>query len=238
MKTIEAIKNVYLRIKAYEDWSKFYLSDYSYTVSPRKFNSKLRVRNPSDRFVVDEVFAHSQFDKIPLAEIDTVLDIGAYSGYSALYFACNDCDVAAFEPGPAFSNLKYNIENNDYNITIFEKAVSSSDGKIGLEGGSESTLAVSEEEGDIECISLEKAIEVSGFDEVDLLKLDCEGEEVPIILESPKKVLREFSWMFIEYHSVEGKADIIETLKDAEFSVDEFDSVADNDDGFILAERI
>jgi len=49
--------------------------------------------------------------------------------------------------------------------------------------------------------SFAKLVAHSGWDTIDLVKLDCEGAEFPILLETPAEVLQKVKKRVIEYHA-------------------------------------
>jgi len=48
--------------------------------------------------------------------------------------------------------------------------------------------------------SLEQLLAYSGWNDIDLVKLDCEGAEYPILLKSPTHILQKVRRWVIEYH--------------------------------------
>ena len=50
-----------------------------------------------------------------------------------------------------------------------------------------------------------EALQEQGLDTVDLLKLDCEGSEYPIIYESPRELWRGVRAIFLEVHDLPGE---------------------------------
>ncbi len=52
----------------------------------------------------------------------------------------------------------------------------------------------------VEVWSFQQLVEHSGWPEIDLVKLDCEGAEYPILLNTPPEVLKRVRRWAIEYH--------------------------------------
>lgn len=176
---------------------------------------------------VDEVYAvDSSFLS---ANIQYILDIGAFIGESALWFAYRfpQAVIHAYEPSPQnFVQLKRNIEANRLTdrIHVFEEALSDQEGSITLEDSPlpdcglrvqalscppESTVRVP-------AITLARALERLGGT-AHLAKLDCEGAEFAIIGASPPQLLRKVTCWLIEYHR--DPAPLINKLQEASFTV-------------------
>ena len=143
-----------------------------------------------------------------------VLDVGGHIGA----FACAisemnpTCRVWSYEPSPAsFSWLQRNIESN--NVAERLHGVNAAVGKeegtrilYEIEGTSceNSFFArVGATERTVSQVSLASAIQQAGG-RVDLLKLDCEGAEYEIILESSSDIWSKVRSVVLEYHPVAG----------------------------------
>ena len=55
----------------------------------------------------------------------------------------------------------------------------------------------------IERISIDRIIEMYGMEKIDSLKIDIEGAEYPVILDSPLEVLNKFRILVIEFHDLD-----------------------------------
>jgi FkbM family methyltransferase len=142
-----------------------------------------------------------------------IVDIGAHIGISILYFKSiyPKSRILAFEPNPVtFEILKQNIFNNGLeDITVVNKAVWIQNGK------KEFYIDSSEDQWHSNSSFLEKSwsgkeetkkitVETTRLDEyidgdIDLLKMDTEGMEYPI-LNAHKKVLSKVKNIVLEYH--------------------------------------
>jgi len=142
------------------------------------------------------VYAHPQV----LAEKgDVVIDGGAASGDTVLYFAkqgCFDCTIYSFEPTPksfedmigylATLNLK-NVHpvnkalwNKNETVTFFEAYETSLANKISDKGGIS-----------VQAVTLDSFVKENDLGKVDLIKLDIEGAELAA-LEGARETLRRF----------------------------------------------
>lgn len=76
---------------------------------------------------------------------------------------------------------------------------------------------------------------IARFEEVDLVKMDCEGAEHEIFEKNPElKTIKNF---YIEYHPGGNKDALVGKLKAAGFKVESKPSSYDSRFGFILASR-
>ena len=114
----------------------------------------------------------------------TIVDLGAQVGLSPLFFAIAfpDAKIVAVEADPALiDRLQRNVAGCD--VTVIHAAVASQPGKIaffhGEESWANSTVRTreSQEEIEVDAITIDGVRERSGIDRIDLLKVDVEGAE-------------------------------------------------------------
>lgn len=145
-------------------------------------------------------------------DANVVLDIGANTGlYSLVTKALNPtAKVFAFEPLPkVLEYLNYNVEINNYDITVVPKAASNFNGsaKVFLMEGhdfdnsvtvNKSLLAETtpQKELEIECITLVDFINTNNIKRIDLIKIDVETHE-PEVLEGMGEYLDKFKPDFL-----------------------------------------
>lgn len=122
-----------------------------------------------------------------------VLDIGGYIGDLSLYCASTfNSKVHCYEPTPQnFKMLEKNLSlNPTLNITAFNKGISGSSEsiKLNVQDISGEIHASSHKRYDndataieIPCVSLSDAIDALEEPRIDLLKIDCEGQEFEIL---------------------------------------------------------
>nr|WKN35259.1 FkbM family methyltransferase [Tunicatimonas sp. TK19036] len=182
-------------------------------------------------------FKESFFDEIYLKHIpdehlpDTkenllVVDIGANVGYFSLFmfYYFPNAKVLAFEPMPFnYSKLqKYQNQYPAFDFTIYPKAVSHQEGELSLNASTldEYTTMASIFEHDsrnqqitVETITLQDQLEAAGYQQVDFLKLDCEGSEYAILYNLPQSLLQQIKIMSIETHQGTQPDENLESLE-------------------------
>ena len=164
------------------------------------------------------------FDEV-YAELDVqdkiVVDIGANIGDTAIYFAIKGAKkVIALEPfSQNYELAKKNIELNNLTdkIELIQAGCSGISGTIKISSESDGPCSILSEvsEGlEIPLLSLDDIVKKYNIDS-GILKIDCEGCEQDVILNSSEKTLQKFSQIFIEYHY--GYKDLKEKLTKLNF---------------------
>jgi FkbM family methyltransferase len=148
-----------------------------------------------------------------------VIDVGGYIGETALFFAQRGARrVFCVEPAPDnFRLLEQNISQSSFKdkIVIIRAAILDKDGSVGFYMNRQEPLGnhvadhhyfmKSHTRGDLKCevqaMSFQSLLEYTGLEEVDVVKLDCEGSEYDILLGTPDSVLKRVRKYIIEYHN-------------------------------------
>ncbi|MDE1823212.1 MAG: FkbM family methyltransferase, partial [Candidatus Micrarchaeota archaeon] len=199
--------------------------------------------------IADETFGQKQYRYLMdnRKGMSVVLDIGAYIGDSALWFATFSGirKVYAYEAHPyAYGMAKTNIELNGVNgkIELHNMAVGN-EGLIRLNDGKSSPsdrLQASADGKLVRIVTLDSILAGISSNRI-ILKLDCEGSEFEILrkgMDLSKVYLAQ-----LEFHNaVPGKhAEIVGALENSGFNVDvehRTDTVTGyRDFGFIYAKR-
>ena len=132
-----------------------------------------------------------------------VIDIGANIGDTAIYFALNGAKrVYAFEPYPATYETAQKNTMPYKNIILYNMAVGEKTKLLNLGNtNSEAAGADLSHKGNekIAQTTLEKFCNINNFKHA-ILKIDCEGAEYEIILNSSSSTLLRFDQIMIEYH--------------------------------------
>ena len=147
-----------------------------------------------------------------------IIDVGAYIGETALFFCSQGAEkVIAVEPAPDNVELATkNIAESPYadRIILLPVAVAASEGEMPfyldegnpqmhalLPTGDDQAYSRAKKMVTVPVWSFEQLMAHAGWETVDLVKLDCEGAEFPILLETPDSVLKKVQRWVIEYHA-------------------------------------
>jgi len=169
------------------------------------------------------IFHENIYSELPVKN-KIVIDIGGYVGDSALLFASLGAKkIIMIEPQPKFFKFaqeNINLNNEFSNIELINSGISSSNGKFYTNyenSGTSFELKEDQQNGiEISKITLEEL--TSNYNTSDLvLKLDCEGCEYDILLNSSDEILKKFNAILLEFHS--GFKNISQRLKNLGFSI-------------------
>jgi FkbM family methyltransferase len=161
--------------------------------------------------IANGIFAGVTYPIIPLvSDVRTVVDIGANVGAASVYFAMAypNAQVYSLEPASSpFSLLGQNVAALP-NVQVFPFGLHFSERKLTLFHGKndsvESSLSSSprttSESEPIRLLGAAQFLSDHRIDKVDVLKIDTEGCEVPI-LRSLEDYLPEVKVLYVEYHS-------------------------------------
>jgi len=178
-----------------------------------------------------------------------VIDIGAYTGDTAIYFASKGARVYAYEPVPeAFSMMRRNISLNGlkttvliYNSALNEDSTSTMLVDTDTYEGSTSLVEMQDSlpkgtEIHVDSITLKNALARCDPASRKLLKLNCEGCEFGVISSPNGELLRKFDEILCFYHSLLAgipKAQLITVLEENGFEV-----VANDKRSLIIAHKL
>lgn len=184
----------------------------------------------------EEVYFKNLPSKILKTKNPKIIDIGANVGFFSL--ACihkfQNPKVVAFEPVKRnFTELQKNITGVEISKLIaVNKAVSDLEGELVLKFDTNQSITTSasifdnvsgNDEELVTSTTLESVINEYGFDEIDILKLDCEGSEYGIFYKTQPELFDRVKCVAMETH--QGKADnenhyaLAEYIKSLGFSV-------------------
>lgn len=219
---IKYLENVYL----FYYFPKAKISNDTITINYKNIDLTFKC-GPYGWGTVLEIFAgnpYREFFDITDLKGKTVLDVGAALGDTALLFLLAGAErVYAVEAFPSFYQLaNENIASNGFSshCEILLSAVGGSAGILRIDENLEEMFGVGIQEKEIgtevPIVTLEQLVLEKGLSDV-ILKLDVEGYEYDILLNTPKKTLRVFSDMVIEYHY--GYEKLTTYLKEAGYHV-------------------
>lgn len=203
-----------------------------YKIDGRKISLR---ENTIDAFILWETFITGIYkgEKFKIKPNDIIADIGGHIGIFAVYAASQAFSgrVFTYEPVPEnFRLLKKNKEINRLtNLKIFNKAVTSDGRSIKLyispsnSGGHSIHPVDSRNNITVPSVTLEEIFIQNKLRRINYLKIDTEGSEFDIILNTPKKVFRKVDKIVMEYHdfAVSGQShiDLVKYLEDCGFIV-------------------
>mgnify|MGYP000852555253 CR=1 FL=1 len=214
--------------------------------------ASFKLRNKFDLWVVKETYLDEDYriDDDLIAENPTIIDIGAYIGDYAIWAAKKylNSKVYAIEPVKENYDLVLeNIENSSLsNIKPYRLALHSSETEQYLKTKnislSQSFIAQNEESMDEKSpsMSLKNFMKVENIKKCHILKMDCEGSEYDILLNSEITFLKEkFDNIILEYHTHPEYSykDLVKHLESADFEVEIIAPKFENGTGFMKAKK-
>ena len=186
------------------------------TLKLRKPRLLINVRSKMDVWSVKEALLDRFYTRCgtEIGEDWTVMDIGAAIGEFTLLAALQASEgrVIAYEPFPgSFDLLRDNlVQNSIKNVITHKMAVWSKNDDLELDFSLAEPLQMRSEIPSLEnahshtrtqSISLFQALAENSIDHLDLLKLDCEGAEFPILLDAEPDLLPKIDRVIMEYHN-------------------------------------
>jgi FkbM family methyltransferase len=163
---------------------------------------------PTDIATVFIVFIRRCYGDI--AKGSVVVDIGANIGTFAIYAARSGAAlVYAYEPSrESFELLCKNIDANRLRdrVNVFRTAVTDKEGDtvaFPIESSPENSIGADQDSGNCDIVpttTLSAILAAHQLDAVDCAKIDCEGAEYAIVLESPVQVWDGIREIKMEYH--------------------------------------
>lgn len=166
----------------------------------------LRPPPTGDLSVAYEVFVNELYRPLrPIDEVRRIVDVGANVGFAVAYFArrFSEARLLAFEPHPAhLIQLQRNIIANDLTsrTTVVPAAAGVRDGRGFLsDAGEASRLFLAPADGRIE-VAVTDFFDAVGDEPVDLLKMDCEGGELALIMDDRFGTL-DLDTFVLEWHA-------------------------------------
>ena len=128
-------------------------------------------------------------------QLRTAIDIGAWKGPWTTWWSSKVKTIEAFEPNPdIFPNLKQNT-NKLKNCTIHNTALGDTTGKVSMQYETHTgTCHGKDYNGSINLRTLDSY----NFQDVDIIKIDVEGFEVPVLNGAKQTILSQHPWIQIE----------------------------------------
>ena len=170
-------------------------------------------------FLTDFYSIQTWVDQLPTDPV--IIDVGANAGYFNMLLLSKRTDAKVYAYEAIESNVQLFGRNIELNPTIagkvqlFHRAVTgkpvdtitlykeadannSVTASIFQDFESHNLSSVT-----VKAIALAQILEENKIDQVDFLKLDCEGSEYPILYESPKDIWQKVKSIFLEVHNLD-----------------------------------
>jgi FkbM family methyltransferase len=192
-------------------------------------------KDAGDLTTLFEIFVNDDYNFKGDPDADfNILDIGANIGYFSLFISGKfpKARVFSFEPFPdTFRRLSENINNNNISsIKAFKYAVSDFNGKSDFYSfdwaGCNTLIERNFDEGHfdkttVECVSFDDIFEITGVKGFTFGKIDCEGSEYRIFLNSKDDSICRVKNYIIEVHDDKDhtKTDLIRKFQSLNYKV-------------------
>ncbi|MBN2087524.1 FkbM family methyltransferase [Candidatus Peregrinibacteria bacterium] len=214
----------------------------------------LNMRNDGDFAIANELFLDRQYkfcDEVIKKAKDCIIDIGGHLGFFSLYASVINSEVPIYSFEPHIGNyeiLKQNIKDNRIkNVHPKQLAVSDKIGEAELQISKEdlnhALSGAIEPTGDtqkVQTTTLERIFSKNDIGHCDLIKIDCEGAEFPLIYATPDNVLDKVSNIFLEYHdwiNGESSSELVQFLKGKKFHVEKYPNNKMKELGFLWCRK-
>ena len=214
-------------------------------------------------FIIKEIWENRCYEQdLMLAPGDSVIDLGANQGFFSLFAASRGCRVYAVEPDARnFDVLQKNIALNNFEdlISVFNFAVAEEDGeidlfipssdKLGTSGLITTNLEVSKTFDRLN-LNLGKTQKVTGKSfhslmglipdtDIKLLKVDCEGAELSILLGGVNEDFRKIENVVMETHAGYEEHDLCRVIQSAGFTIRAYEKLNGKfSTGYLFATRV
>jgi len=174
---------------------------------------RFRVRSLMDVWIIKETCLDRQYEAYgaPIQDGWTVIDVGAGLGDFSILVAREHphARVYAYEPFPeSYHLLQENISINQVNnVLAFKMAVGDKKEKVRLflkgEAVQHTTTVMGPSKNpytEVQSLRLEDILVDNKIEYCDFLKMDCEGCEFSVLLNTPHYILERISRICLEYH--------------------------------------
>lgn len=196
--------------------------------------------NKDSLSILEDIFLQREYaDYFPFYESATIVDIGAHYGYFSIFAAHNTAAssrIYAFEPSEKnFEKLRHNVSTCQIsNVASFQMAISQHSGagelfedtsvnnslldNYPLQGAKANKNTTT-----VRTLDLQSLISENQMEQIDFLKLDCEGAEYGILLNATAEVLAKIKVLSMEFHDLKDSAftgnRLVEKLEENNFTI-------------------
>jgi len=166
-----------------------------------------------DRGLINAIWIEENYTRFPgfsVKDDDIIVDIGAHIGVFSIFAAVRAKNGRIYSYEPFLENfrlLEKNISMNSLsNINIFNLGVCGKERERNLfvekdTGGHNLYNNLNLGSREIRCTTIEGIFNSNNLDQINFLKIDCEGAEYEILFNTPKDVFKKIDKISLEYHS-------------------------------------
>jgi len=151
-----------------------------------------------------------------LNENSIVFDIGASVGdWCVPIYERYKCNIHAFEPTDLYARCHSRVWDKS-KVNLYKKAAFTYDGNLDL-GIQENEASIFHDENvvSIECIDFKKFLSENNFNNIDLIKINIEGAEYPLLIDLiENNIINIFKNLQIQFHIIDGFEDQYEWISD------------------------
>lgn len=166
----------------------------------------LRPQPAHDLSVAYEIFVGQMYrPPRPLSSVERIVDVGANVGYSLVWFGHQypDARIVAFEPHPGHvAAIRHHLELNGMldRVELFAAAAATEGGRALLSDRGAWSSVGGVDDPEAIAVPIVDLFEAVGEEPIDLMKLDCEGGELPLIMD-PRFAQLNVRALVLEWHA-------------------------------------
>jgi FkbM family methyltransferase len=224
------------------------------TLTLNKKKITAQIRSEADESVFEEIFIDRDYKLLDstITKAQTlILDIGAHTGYFAIYASTLNptTQIISFEPEPSnFKLLKENLKQNRIhntkakNLAVAGKEDQQRQLTVSEDSHNHSLIAEAannpKETITTQTTTLDRILQ--NHDKCDLVKMDVEGAEYEILAATQPETFKKIKTLFIEYHEFtpeQNHKTLTQTLEKQGFKTQTQQNHYDKNLGYILATR-
>jgi len=224
-------------------------------VTLKQSGLQFHVRGKMDVWSLKETFLDRFYQRYGFELQDgwKIVDIGGGIGDYSLFAAFNrpQARILVFEPfADSYHILQRNIDLNQItNVEIFAQAVGSQDGRLKFISPSNDPLSIQTTSSEstapdtmtVSSVSLASILADPANPQIDLLKLDCEGAEYDILMNSDPAIFERIDRIVMEYHdqiTPYNHTDLASFLRKHGYRVELWQNAAHDTIGYLRATRV
>jgi FkbM family methyltransferase len=173
-----------------------------------RFKRLIIRNNTSDHFVFRDIFLFKEF-KLPVtSNPKLIIDTGAYIGLSSLYYSLQFPNAKIIAVEPESSNFQILTTNTELhpNIQRINAGIWSKNTRLKIVDSQSEKWAFTVTEADesdteaIKAVTIDEILTDSGFEQIDILKIDIEGSEKEIFSRNSENWLKKVKIIVLELH--------------------------------------